>query len=207
MTDTTPQQNAFSSHCATIVRILRQQDDRGAPSPAEERDLAAALSHVTASLPRMLSARVREAGRDPQDVSQEALERFITAASTGRVDPDGSPAGYLMTIAMNVVRDALRSGPDPIPLDSRAPAFDAEVNPVTKLLDELASADSVRRALALAHAEGDQMVLDVIAAWLDLAHRNGMEPTSRAVAQEVGISKTTVANALLRFRRYLGEQH
>ncbi|MGW4217146.1 hypothetical protein ACWEJZ_09030 [Streptomyces bacillaris] len=207
MTDTTPQQNAFSSHCATIVRILGQQGDRGALSPAEELDLETAVSHVTSSLPRMISARVREAGLEPQDVAQQALERFIPAASTGRVDPEGAPAGYLMTIAMNVVRDALRRGPDPIPLDSRAPAFDAEVNPVTKLLDELASADSVRSALTLAHAQGDQMVLDVIAAWLDLAHRNGMEPTSRAVAQEVGISKTTVANALLRFRRYLGEQH
>ncbi|MYR60391.1 hypothetical protein GTY54_30535, partial [Streptomyces sp. SID625] len=56
-----------------------------------------------------------------------------------------------------------------------------------------------------AHRAGDHLVLEVVAAWLDLAAETGAVPGSRAVAERVGVSKTSVANALKRFAdRWVG---
>jgi hypothetical protein len=194
----------FTANCAMIARMLADRD-RDALSPVEERALFAAISSVTAELPRLLHRRSQLGGRDPQDIAQEALERFVRMASVGRVNPEGSPAGYLMTIAMNIVRTDARGAPEAIPVADIAPAGEADTDKVTRLLDQMASADDVRRALARAYRKGDHMAIDVVRAWLDLAHRLGEEPTSRAVAVEVGVSKSTVANVLARFRGYLEE--
>ncbi|MEV5438201.1 sigma-70 family RNA polymerase sigma factor [Streptomyces sp. NPDC052682] len=203
MTDTAPQQTQFATDCATLTRLLKDQEGGKLLEPADEQALFSALSNVTATLPRLLGQRIRKIGREPEDIAQEALERFIKAVRAGRVDPDRSPAGYLLTVAMNVARDKER-GPDTTPFEDAVPVLGTEIDQVTRMLDALASASTVRRALA--RASNDQMVLDVVAAWLDLAHRNGREPTSREVAVMVGISKTTVANVLARFRSLLQEE-
>lgn len=203
MSETVTQPTQFTSQCTVIVRMLRDRD--GDLETAHEETLASALRYVQSELPRLLSRRVTVEGADPEDIAQETLRRFLTAVGAGRVDPDGSPAGYLMTIAMNVVRDHLRGQPDPVPLADFSPAPETGVDQVAQLLDGLASADIVRKGLARARADGDHMILEVVSAWLDLAARLGSEPPSRAVAEEVGISKTTVANALARFKRYLEE--
>lgn len=202
MTDTASQQTQFTADCATLARMLKVQDSGEALGSAREQALALALSSVTAALPRLLGQRVRATGQEPEDVAQEALERFVKAVYAGRVDPDRSPAGYLLTIAMNIARDGGR-GPDTDPFGDAVPVVETEIDQVTRLLNELASAETVRRALARAYDDGDHMVLEVVAAWLDLAHQTGKEPPSREVALKVGISKTTVANALARFRRFL----
>jgi DNA-directed RNA polymerase specialized sigma24 family protein len=203
VSETVPQPSRFTSQCTVIARMLRDGD--GDLEQAQEEALASALRHVQSELPRLLSRRVSVEGEDPEDIAQEALRRFLTAVAAGRVDPDGSPAGYLMTIAMNVVRDSLRGKPNPVPIADFSPAPEADVDQVTQLLDGLASADMVRKALARAHADGDQMILEVVSTWLDFAAQLGSAPPSRAVAEEVGISKSTVANALARFKGYLEE--
>lgn len=198
-------QTRFAADCATLTRMLRAQANGEDLDSAGEQALASALSSVNATLPRLLARRVRDVGQDPEDVAQEALERFLKAVNGGRVDPDHSPAGYLLTIAMNVARDAGRA-PGADPLEDMAPADGTQVDQVTRMLDAVASADAVRRALARAHARGDHTVLDVVSTWLDLAYQTGKEPASREVALAVGISKTTVANALARFQGFLQDQ-
>ena len=105
----------------------------------------------------------------------------------------------------NVLRDEARGALDAIPIADIAPATDADTDKVARLLAELAAADDVRRGFERAYANRDYMAIDIVHAWLELAHRTGAEPTSRAVAQEVGVSKSSVANVLARFRGYLEE--
>ncbi|MFE3169824.1 RNA polymerase sigma factor [Streptomyces sp. NPDC059224] len=200
MTDTVSQQTQFAVDCATITRLLKTQDGTEVLTSGEEESLAVALANVTTTLPRLLGQRVREAGRDPEDVAQEAFERFVKAVRADRVDEHHSPAGYLVTIAMNIVRDGVR-GPETVPLADSAVPWEVDDDQVTRLLDSLASAATIRQALE--RASDDRMVLEVVSAWLDLAHLSGKPPTSREVALRIGISKTTVANALARFRKHL----
>ncbi|MEU3253120.1 sigma-70 family RNA polymerase sigma factor [Streptomyces sp. NPDC006997] len=202
MTGTVSQQTQFAVDCATVTRLLKAQDGDEALAPDEEHRLATALANVTTTLPRLLGQRVRDAGQDPEDIAQEAFERFVKAVRAGRVDEHHSPAGYLVTIAMNIARDGVRR-PDTIPLAEAGASRDTREDQVTRMIDSLASAETVRRALERALAERDQMVLEVVPAWLDLAHHTGKQPTSREVALYVGISKTTVANVLGRFRKLL----
>ncbi|MGD9485048.1 hypothetical protein WDH52_17625 [Streptomyces sp. TRM70308] len=204
MSGTVSSQTPFAAACGVIARILGEQEDREL-ARAEEEELAAAVDTVQSVLPRLLSRRVQAEGQDPQEVAQEALTRFFAAARAQRVKPDGSPSGYLMIISVNMVRDARRGGPEPLPLPDAALLREDDGDPFARLVDGLASQDTVRRALARARDKGDAMVLEVVAAWLDLAARTNTAPASRAVAEEVGISKSTVANALLRFRGYLAE--
>jgi hypothetical protein len=67
----------------------------------------------------------------------------------------------------------------------------------------LVSAEQVRKALKRAHELNDGTVIEVVHAWLNLAHGASEGPASRDVALVVGVSKSTVAKALARFRGYL----
>ncbi|MCX2968761.1 MULTISPECIES: RNA polymerase sigma factor [Streptomyces] len=204
MSGTVSSQTPFTAACGVIARILGGQED-GELARAEEEELAAAVGTVRSVLPRLLSRRVQAEDQDPQEVAHEALVRFFAAARAQRLKPGGSPSGYLMIISVNIVRDARRGGPEPLPLPDAALLREGDGDPFARLVDGLAARDTVRRALTRARDKGDAMVLEVVAAWLDLAARTNAAPASRAVAEEVGISKSTVANALLRFRGYLAE--
>jgi DNA-directed RNA polymerase specialized sigma24 family protein len=198
----------FTTACVALAELLAAQR-RGALDDWQERELADALSWVTNELPHLLSSRVSKE-LDPQDVAQEALSRFVKKAAAGEIAVASSPSGYLLRIATNLICDEVRRGPSPL-LSPDLGATDAvstaaeELDEISRLLDGLASADTVRKALARAYAAGDAMVLEVVHAWLNQAHTLAEAPPSRAVAREVGISKTTVSNALERFRGYLGE--
>lgn len=203
MADPDPEPTRFTAECQVIARLMSDHKP-GDLDPAEEDALATAMSYVLAALPRLLTPRVKNESQSPEDIAQEALAKFVTAAGAGQVNPGGSPAGYLLTIALNLLRDEARSArPVTLPLSDGVPLPETGVDDLTRLLDRLASAESVRRALRRAFENGDRMALDVIRAWLDLAHQLGEEPPSRAVAEEVGISKSTVANVLERFKGYL----
>ena len=195
----------FSLQCGVIVELLMKNKDQ--LDAGEETALAAALTSVRDELPSLLSGRM-PAGHEPQDVAQDAIAKFLQAVGEGRVDPAGSPAGYLLRIAANLVRDSLRKGPvpDPYPdldLSYGRPGTDEDTDRLARLIDTLASAERVRAAIARAVVRGDTIAVEVVQAWLDQASVLGGEPPSRAVAEAVGVSKTTVANALQRFRAYL----
>lgn len=210
MTGSSTRRTRFSSECAVIARTLGGQD-RTALGVAEEKALAEAVVYVTAELPRLLNRKAERAIRDPEDLAQEALARFISAVGKGQVDPDRSPAGYLLTIAANHLRDEHRGAPAPVPFADLGPVLDSgagsaawpsETDAISLLIEGMSTADSVRKALARAHREGDLIVLDVVGAWLDLAQRLGSRPSQRAVAELTGVSKTTVGAVLERFERF-----
>ncbi|MFC4327605.1 sigma factor [Streptomyces andamanensis] len=214
MTETGTGPTRFTTDCATIARILREGDSEPLDA-AQETALADALRNVTGDLPRMLSHRAVPDGEDPRDFVQEVLARFVAAATKGLVDPGRSPSGYLLRIASNLMVDGVRSAPDPVPLADLGPVLDSGAalpaaagtgpDAVARLIDSLGSRAAVREGLARAYRAGDHLVLEVVAAWLDLAAETGAVPGSRAVAERVGVSKTSVANALKRFAdRWVG---
>lgn len=193
---------AFTRGCATIVRLLQLQR-HGELDADDEKSLAAALIVVTETLPALMKVETRGLGVERGDVAQEALQRFLTAVNAGKVHPEGSPAGYLLVTAINVARSMARRPPLPIPDLDALDATVADVDRYAELLDQLASEDGVREALGTAATRGDHTTVAVVRAWLDLAHNLGAAPSSRQVATELAISKTSVANALDRFRSYL----
>lgn len=193
---------AFTRDCATMVRLLQQQK-RGGLAVDDEKSLAAALHAVTEALPKLTNVATSGPGAERGDVAQEALKRFLTAVNAGKVDPDRSPAGYLLVTAVNVTRSMARKPPLPIPDLEAVEAGTADVDRVAELLDRLASGETVRHALRLAATQSDYSTIAVVRAWLDLAHKLSAAPSSRQVATELAISKTSVANALTKFRSYL----
>lgn len=190
---------AFTRDCATMVRLLQEQK-RGELTPDDEKKLAAALHVVTTALPKLTNV---EPGAERGDVAQEALKRFLTAVNAGKVDPGRSPAGYLLVTAVNVKRSMARKPPLPIPDLEAVEAGTADVDRVAELLDRLASGETVRHALRLAATQRDYSTIAVVRAWLDLAYKLSAAPSSRQVANELAVSKTSVANALTKFRTYL----
>lgn len=198
----TDETTTFTRDCATIVLLLRRQQ-RETLDAEDEKRLAAALLTVTQALPALMKVDTSGLGVERGDIAQEALKRFLTAVNAGKVDPDGAPAGYLLVTAINVARSMARKPPLPVPDLDAIDANVADVDRYTELLDQLASGDSVREALRTAAARRDYTTVNVVGSWLDLAARLGTAPSSRQVATELGMSKTSVANALDRFRSYL----
>jgi DNA-directed RNA polymerase specialized sigma24 family protein len=201
-----PSQSAFDNACIDVVNLLSRQGE-GPLNTRDEDLLATSLTVIVDTLPRLLSGRVAGRPHDAQDVASEALARFVQAIAQGRVTPARSPAGYLLTIAINVIRDRHRKTPLPLPandyvLESSAHNVD-DVEAVAQLLDGIASARQIRQAVARANAAGDTQAIAVIEVWLNLAARDAAAPTTREVAVEVGLGKSTVAAILQRFRTYV----
>ncbi|GAB3812188.1 RNA polymerase sigma factor [Kribbella italica] len=203
MTDNKENAGRFASECREITLLLGSAESRILTADEEVR-LESALRHVRSTLPNLLSWRGGDGLPDPEDTAQEALTAFLRVVKSGRVDAAKSPAGYLVTIALNVVRDHVRRGV-PIPLGSPeiVVSDSADVDHAVGLIDRLVSADQVRKALKRAYELNDQTVIEVVHAWLNLAHDASEGPASRDVALVVGVSKSTVAKALARFRGYL----
>lgn len=202
-------ESRFATQCRILVELLAEQDD-GQLDDDQEQALKAALSSVSAELPSLVDGRL-PAGCEPEDVAQEAISRFVVAIGRRQVDATLSPAGYLLRTAANVIRDhgRRRTPPtDPLPdleVTYGRPGTERDADELSRLIDKLASAERVRRALAIAASRGETTVLAVIHEWLNQASVLGDAPPSRAVAEAVGVSKTSVANALQRFRTCLEE--
>ncbi|MEZ0579263.1 RNA polymerase sigma factor [Nocardioides sp. MH1] len=198
--------SAFDTACSEVSMLLRLQQ-RTTLDSAQEADLARALTEVVRTLPRLISRRVAGHHQDTEDIAQEALTRYIRAVQQGHVSPLGSPSGYLLTIAANVVRDRHRKAPLPLPADDYILQSQAEqatdIEQVTALLDAIASVEAIRTAIAAASDADDTLVLEVVEAWLNMAGRELAAPTVREVARALGIGKSTVANTLNRFRSYI----
>jgi DNA-directed RNA polymerase specialized sigma24 family protein len=192
----------FAQDCATIVRLLQRQR-HGKLNADDERSLAAALLAVTESLPRLMKVDLSRLGIERRDVAQEALHRFLKAVNAGKVQEGGEPAGYLLVTAINVARSMARKPSLPVPNLDAVDTSVADVDQYAELLDRLASADNVRAALRTAAGSNDYTMIAVVRAWLDIAHELGTAPSSRQVATELAMSKTSVNNALDRLRSYL----
>jgi DNA-directed RNA polymerase specialized sigma24 family protein len=197
----TEPKGAFDRACRDVVVLLRLESQRPLDA-AEDGMLEDALGQIIDSLPRLLIVEAAD-GVETADVLQEALAKFLTAATRGMVDPAKSPAGYLMRIAVNVVRDLGRKSQVSGPMfgapdeEFRHPLTDISPDEFEPLMNRIDSDSDIRHALE--RCTEDQTVLDVVAVWLDMAESNGAPPSQRDVAAQVGISKTAVAKALQRF--------
>lgn len=86
---------------------------------------------------------------------------------------------------------------------ARGPRDSDEDDAIARLLESTATAATLSSALRAAATAGDTALVDVVAAWLDLAQELGYAPSSRQVAAEAVTSHTAVNVALRRLRSYL----
>lgn len=74
---------------------------------------------------------------------------------------------------------------------------------VAALIDRDATHSMVLAALRAGIDAGDDITVPIITKWLDIADELGRAPSTREVATRVGVSHSTVAQALKRFRAVL----
>ncbi len=76
----------------------------------------------------------------------------------------------------------------------------AEDEALARLLDAEAARSDVLEAQARAVKDKKFTLVRVVSEWLVIAERTGIEPSSREVAEVLGLSHTTVNEALREFR-------
>lgn len=144
-----------------------------------------------------------------EDVAMTAILHLIEAARAGRVDTERNAAGYLLRTGRNLAVDVARGRRGQVlrhtqvPLDELPTSVHPTDDNVARMLDQHATAELVRQGLERAVSEGDATAFKVATFVLDALQDRGELPSSRQVADAIGISHTGVAKALSRFRRYL----
>jgi len=145
---------------------------------------------------------------DLDDMVSEVMLRFLRLKEEGRLDASQQPASYLLRLAQWVALDFLR-------VRARHQRGEVLLEPdlilepagtddeVAAAIDRAATAHLVRGALERARSAGDVTAFRVATCLLDEAERSGVRPSNRRVAEQLGLSHTGVAKALLRFRSYL----
>jgi hypothetical protein len=138
-----------------------------------------------------------------EDVAMSAILRLLEAARADRVDSSRNVLGYLLRIARHAAATAARTGDQrhtgPAPLgDLGAWQIPSDDN-VARHMNAHADAEIVRAALAAAYRHGDTTTVKVVSYVLDVLQQDGIMPSHRTVAAQVGLSHTGVAKALARF--------
>ena len=138
-----------------------------------------------------------------QDLVDEAVLRFWKACLEGRIHEDQNPAGYLVQTARNLALDHVRSAsrqPEGYEILDVASDDDA----IAATVDATAGRQAIEGGLRAAWEAKDDTVVRVVLAWLEAASAApGTTPSSRKVAERLGISHTAVNDAMSRFKRYL----
>ncbi len=149
---------------------------------------------------------------DVEDLASLAIMRLLVASREGRIDPNGKPGGYLLSIARSVAVDHMRAARPTLPLDRSTDSWESPrtwqqpaEESVARVLDRAATVSRVRDALAAARASGDATLYKVAIYMLDQAELTGDLPSNRQTAEYLGLSHTGVAKALRRLRSYLDE--
>jgi DNA-directed RNA polymerase specialized sigma24 family protein len=152
-------------------------------------------------------AKRNPARQDRDDITSEALYRLIAATLSGRLDPERPPGAWLRVVADRLWIDRMRAS-------SRHPGveFDearhgaASDDDVIGLLHKGAAMADVRWALRRCAADGDDDVVRIVTAWIDLAALDHEPPSSRRVGEKLGVSHMTVQRGLTRFANRLAER-
>jgi len=142
---------------------------------------------------------------DLDEVVADAIARLVSVAEAGGLDPTRPAGAWLRVVADHLALDAIRrhGRQDVLPLDEAAYAVGSEDDALARLLDSSAAFDDIGRALQAAHDDGEETIVRVVTAWRGLTDLNGEPPTSREVAERVGVSHMTVQRALKSFRAYV----
>ncbi len=140
---------------------------------------------------------------DRNEIIGDSLTAFLGAVQEGKVRLEGEPGGYLWRTSQRRAIDKLRR-PVELPLDGTPPdVYGPDDDVIAARLDERAQAGDIHLAVGLARAEGNHRVNRTVSEWLVLAQRNGKAPSTREVAEAMGVSHDTVARHLKIFRGYL----
>jgi RNA polymerase sigma factor (sigma-70 family) len=143
---------------------------------------------------------------EAEEAAQDVVLRIIELAEDDGEALAGirNAGAYLTRLARNRAIDHLRrSARKDISLsDELSATLPSHDDAVAALLDSSASAATVRAAMRRAVEHDEQLTLRVVTTWLDLADELDEAPTSRQVADRVGVSHTSVNQALKRFRSY-----
>jgi hypothetical protein len=146
--------------------------------------------------------------QDIEDISSEVMIRLIKLQQTKQLDPARQPAAYLGNLIKWVALDHIKAHARGVrnndveatlQITEHALADDQ----VAGVINQSATASVVRTAMAITRGRGDHTAFRVITAFLDLAHQTGERPTNRALAAQLKLSHTGVANALERFAKDL----
>jgi DNA-directed RNA polymerase specialized sigma24 family protein len=165
--------------------------------------LSADLELVRDSLHTFLLARFQRLGADDLlDVADEALFRLVEESRQQGRALD-YPAAWLFRVASREAISRLRRPADSTGREEQVLNDDA----LAALIEANASRATVEHAFRRAVADSDHVAVQVVQAWLDLASELGVAPSSRAVANRIAYSHTTVNSALDRFRSYLAEEN
>jgi DNA-directed RNA polymerase specialized sigma24 family protein len=189
-----PQPRGSFHESAVRLLALSQGTD---PAQGDANDFEV----IVDGLSRFLAGRFQSLSQaEIADIIGESLLRFLEASREGRIDQGRSPAPYLTRIAHNVAVSRLRrSASVELPQSDPGLADDE----LARLLDARASSERLGAALARAAEAGDHVLLRVVKTWLGLAEAKGAAPGSREVAERLGLSHTSVNEALGRLREYL----
>jgi DNA-directed RNA polymerase specialized sigma24 family protein len=131
------------------------------------------------------------------EVADETVKRLLEESRRQGRSLDNASA-WLRRVAINLALDHLKRVREE-PLEDE----NVEDELSTRLLERLESDDQVKRGLAIAIEKRDEVVVQVVTAYLDLADEEPGFPSSRAVADRCGRSHTTVQETLKRFRGYI----
>lgn len=137
-----------------------------------------------------------------EDVVAESVLRLLHAEEKGRLDPNRSAGAWLRVVADRLTIDAKRRrgrGGVQVQFDEAIHGGVGSDDRLAAMLEESAGASDVRDALRMAGDAGQATVVRVVTAWLGLAEANGEAPTTREVAERLGMSHMTVQRSLRTF--------
>lgn len=155
---------------------------------------------------RMWLSRRALPREDLDEVAADAVIRLVTAVEQGRLDPERPAGAWLRVVADHLALDLLKRKqrrPSTVEFDERAHDMARNDERIVALLDENAAGADIAR-LMRAFADADrQDVVRVVATWLDLAEFDGVAPSTRRVAERMGISHASVQRMLNAFKAEL----
>jgi DNA-directed RNA polymerase specialized sigma24 family protein len=194
MTEPTPSGTPYAGAVRRLMLALV------AGTEPESDDMKVILLHLEDELTRRFESL---SVADRNDVIGDTFTAFVGAVQEGKVSLGAEPGGYLWRTAERRALDRLRR-PAELPLDEGSPPIhEAEDDTIAARLDERACASDVDLAMGLGRADNNHRVNRTVSEWLVLAQRNGKAPSTREVAEVMGVSHDTVARHLKIFREYL----
>jgi len=173
------------------------------------RDPAALTGHSYRHELHLIQRYIRarfggQQSQDIEDISSEVMIRLIKLQQADQLNPTRQPAAYLGNLIKWVALDHIKAharGVRNNDLEATAQITEQTRadDQVAGVINQSATADVIRSAMAITRTRGDHTAFRVVTAFLDLAQQTGERPTNRTLAARLHLSHTGVAKALERF--------